>query len=121
MSLRGTKQSRAMQKCLERSNDCFFFHQHKKGVTLSLSKCGAQRPRPHILRQAQDDSAPFRQWKAIHILVFLFIFHSSSFAQSPYTNQVLKPEIKTVEFFNTKKNPSFPVIRFNSEEQLQLD
>ena len=44
-----------------------------------------------------------------------------SFAQSPYTNQVLKPEIKTVEFFNTQKNPSFPIIKFNSEEQLQLD
>jgi len=43
-----------------------------------------------------------------------------SFAQSSYTNHVFRPEIKSVEFYNTKKNPSFPVIRFNTDEQLQL-
>ena len=59
--------------------------------------------------------------KKILPAAFALIFAIHSFAQSPYTNQVLRPEIKTVEFFNTKKNPSFPIIKFNSEEQLQLD
>src|SRR3569833_616990 len=59
--------------------------------------------------------------KKILSVAFALSITLHSFAQSPYTNQVLRPEIKTVEFFNTKKNPSFPIIKFNSGEQLQLD
>jgi len=59
--------------------------------------------------------------KKILPAAFALILAIHSFAQSPYTNQVLRPEIKTVEFFNTKKNPSFPIIKFNSDEHLQLD
>jgi hypothetical protein len=53
----------------------------------------------------------------ISILLFIVI---NSFAQSPYTNQVFRPEIKSVEFYNTKKEPSFPLIRFNSAEKVLL-
>jgi len=59
--------------------------------------------------------------KKILSAAFVLFIAIHSFAQSPYTNQVFRPEIRTVEFFNTKKNPSFPVIKFNSAEQLQLD
>ena len=45
---------------------------------------------------------------------------TACFAQSPYSNQVFSPSIKSVEFYNTKKDPSFPVIKLNSGEQLQL-
>ncbi|HTD99908.1 MAG TPA: DUF5103 domain-containing protein [Mucilaginibacter sp.] len=53
----------------------------------------------------------------ISILLFIII---NSFAQSPYTNQVFRPELKSVEFYNTKKQPSFPLIRLNSAEKLLL-
>jgi hypothetical protein len=51
------------------------------------------------------------------ILVFIA---SVAFAQSTYINQVFRPQIKSVEFYNTKKNPSFPLIHLNSGEQMQL-
>jgi hypothetical protein len=55
------------------------------------------------------------------LFVFIAVLSASiAFAQSIYTNQVFRPEIKSVEFFNTKKQPSFPIIRLNSSEQLQL-
>jgi len=44
------------------------------------------------------------------------------FSQSaPYDNDVLNPAIKSVMFYNTKKNPSFPIIKLNSDEQVQLE
>ena len=44
------------------------------------------------------------------------------FSQSAhYENNVFNPNIKSVQFYNTKKNPSFPIIRLNSEEQVELD
>ena len=52
-------------------------------------------------------------------LILLLISILTAGAQ-PYSNQVFRPEIKSVEFYNTKKNPSFPIIRLNSGEQLQL-
>lgn len=58
--------------------------------------------------------------KTFRISVFLLLITSISFAQTPYTNQVFKPEIRSVEFYNTKKNPSFPIIKLNSGEQLLL-
>src|ERR1700759_2356841 len=58
--------------------------------------------------------------KVVFISVFLVLITSISFAQTPYTNQVFKPEIKSVEFYNTKKNPSFQIIKLNSGEQLLL-
>jgi hypothetical protein len=58
--------------------------------------------------------------KWLFVLCFISLFAIHSFAQSPYINQVFRPEIKSVEFYNTKKNPSFPIIKLNSGEQLQL-
>jgi hypothetical protein len=43
-----------------------------------------------------------------------------SFAQTPFSNQVFRPEIKSVEFYNTQKDPSFPLIHLNAGEQLLL-
>ncbi|HZY38787.1 MAG TPA: hypothetical protein VFE53_19140, partial [Mucilaginibacter sp.] len=38
------------------------------------------------------------------LIALLFVFSgSSSFAQTPYDNLVYRPEIKSVEFYNTKK------------------
>jgi len=52
--------------------------------------------------------------------LLLILFSAKSYAQSTYNNQVFRPEIKSVEFYNTKKNPSFPIIKLNSGEQLLL-
>lgn len=54
---------------------------------------------------------------------FLLIFLLSAqtlFAQITYTDRVYRPNIKTVEFYNTAKEGSFPVITLNSSEQLLL-
>src|ERR1700761_3660242 len=40
---------------------------------------------------------------------------------SPYENNVYSPSIKSVQFYNVKKNPSFPIIKLNSDEQVELD
>jgi hypothetical protein len=58
--------------------------------------------------------------KNIFCVTTLVLFFLSSFAQSPYINQVFRPEIKSVEFYNAKKEPSFPLIKLNSGEQLLL-
>ncbi|MEO6849552.1 MAG: DUF5103 domain-containing protein, partial [Mucilaginibacter sp.] len=57
--------------------------------------------------------------KALFISITLLIA-TTLFAQSPYSNQVFNPAIKSVEFYNTKKQPSFPLIHLNSGEQLLL-
>jgi hypothetical protein len=57
--------------------------------------------------------------RSLYIL-FLVAFINQSFAQTPYNNQVFRPGIKSVEFYNTKKEPSFPLIKLNSGEQLLL-
>lgn len=57
--------------------------------------------------------------KSFYIL-FLVVIVNQAFAQTPYSNQVFRSEIKSVEFYNTKKQPSFPLIRLNSGEQLLL-
>jgi hypothetical protein len=58
--------------------------------------------------------------KKILPFVIVLFFTSAGFAQTPYSNQVFRAGIKTVEFYNTKKQPSFPLIRLNSDEQLLL-
>lgn len=58
--------------------------------------------------------------KKILSVALFSLMACAAFGQSPYSNQVFRPEIKSVEFFNTKKNPSFPIIRLNTNEQLQL-
>ena len=57
--------------------------------------------------------------KILYIL-FLAVIINPVFAQSQYSNQVFNPAIKTVELYNTKKDPSFPIIKLNSGEQLLL-
>ncbi len=59
----------------------------------------------------------------VFFLLILFIFCSPIFkalAQSGFDNRVYAPQIKTVEFYNTKKQTSFPVIPLNSTEKLLL-
>jgi len=58
--------------------------------------------------------------KRIFSVAIVLFTATISFAQSAYNNQVFRPEIKSVEFYNTKKNPSFPLIKLNSGEQLEL-
>jgi hypothetical protein len=62
----------------------------------------------------------YKMMKRILAISIILLTATISFAQSAYNNQVFRPEIKSVEFYNTKKNPSFPIIRLNSGEQLEL-
>jgi hypothetical protein len=56
-----------------------------------------------------------------HLYLFLLLFISiKGFSQTPYTNNVFNPNIKSVEFYNTRKEPSFPIINLNSGEQIEL-
>src|ERR1700749_4206278 len=50
----------------------------------------------------------------------LCLFFITSFAQTPYENNVFKPEIRSVEFYNTKKQASFPIITLGSQEKVLL-
>jgi len=52
--------------------------------------------------------------------ITLFLSSGSLAQTTPYTDQVFAPEIKTVEFYNTKKAQSFPLIELNSGEKLLL-
>ena len=54
------------------------------------------------------------------IAVFIILFNFTSFAQSTYDNNVFRPEIKSVEFYNTAKQASFPIITLGSGEKLLL-
>ncbi|WP_428329132.1 DUF5103 domain-containing protein [Mucilaginibacter sp.] len=54
------------------------------------------------------------------ITLLLITIGSCAFAQSPYDNTVYHPEIKSVEFYNTAKKASFPIITLNSSEKLLL-
>ncbi|MDB4902506.1 MAG: hypothetical protein JWQ63_1787 [Mucilaginibacter sp.] len=55
----------------------------------------------------------------ICVLCFI-LFNSNSFAQSTYDNNVYQPYIKSVEFYNTAKQPSFPAITLNSSDKVLL-
>jgi hypothetical protein len=52
--------------------------------------------------------------------ITLFLFSGSSFAQSPYDNNVFNPAIKSVEFYNTAKQALFPAITLGSKDQVLL-
>jgi hypothetical protein len=43
-----------------------------------------------------------------------------AFGQSPYSDSVYKPEIKSVEFYNTRKQGSFPMITLVGAEKVLL-
>jgi hypothetical protein len=54
-------------------------------------------------------------------IVFPFLFIAAKiFAQAPYENQVFRPEIKSVEFYNIKKKASFPLITLGSGDKVLL-
>jgi len=53
-------------------------------------------------------------------VLLLLSISLKSFSQTPYDNDVLNPAIKSVQFYNTVKNPSFPIIKLNSSEQVEL-
>jgi hypothetical protein len=57
--------------------------------------------------------------KHCYLLVLLFTT-LRGFAQSPYDNNVYDPAIKSVEFYNTQKQGSFPVIALGSDEKVML-
>src|ERR1700759_158990 len=59
--------------------------------------------------------------KKIYLFILLFFPFCGIAQQAPYENNVYSPSIKSVQFYNTKKNPSFPLIRLNSGEQVELD
>jgi len=51
---------------------------------------------------------------------FLLIISFNASAQPAYDNNVFSPDIKSVEFYNTAKHPSFPIITLNSSEKVVL-
>ncbi|MCC8423816.1 DUF5103 domain-containing protein [Mucilaginibacter sp. UR6-11] len=57
--------------------------------------------------------------KCGYIILLLFIT-LQGFAQQPYADSVFNAHIKTIEFYNTKKQASFPQITLQSGEQVLL-
>lgn len=53
-------------------------------------------------------------------LLFLLFISINIYAQTPFANTVFSEAIKSVEFYNTAKEGSFPVINLNSAEQVML-
>lgn len=53
-------------------------------------------------------------------VVFFAVHLQQTFAQSPYNNNVYSSAIKSVEFYNTAKQGSFPVINLGSDEKVLL-
>lgn len=54
------------------------------------------------------------------IVLLLLVISMRAFAQPVYDNQVFNGSIKSVEFYNTTKQGSFPVYTLNSKEQILL-
>jgi len=54
------------------------------------------------------------------VLIWLFSTVSASAQTLQYTNQVYRPSIKSVQCYNAVQESSFPLIKFNSGEQLTL-
>lgn len=50
----------------------------------------------------------------------ILLFSVKSFAQTPYSDNVFIPAIKSVEFYNTAKQASFPAINLGTKDQVQL-
>ncbi|MBS1525291.1 MAG: hypothetical protein JST19_06570 [Bacteroidetes bacterium] len=66
------------------------------GVMLSLSKHGGQGLHPHILRQAQDDSAPLRY---MILMVFLcLLFSKTAFTQNKDTTKSVLPKTARIMY-----------------------
>src|SRR5665213_2400663 len=61
-----------------------------------------------------------RKLKRPAAILFLLLLPVLLSAQSPYDNNVYRPEIKSVEFYNTAKQSSFPIIRLGSDEKVLL-
>jgi hypothetical protein len=59
------------------------------------------------------------QWLKGIITSLILLLSITSFAQ-PYTDSVYRHEIKSVEFYNTAKKASFPLIPLNSGETVTL-
>jgi hypothetical protein len=57
--------------------------------------------------------------KITWVILLLFIT-INGFAQSAYDNNVFNPAIKSIAFYNTVKQASFPAINLNSKDQLLL-
>jgi len=58
--------------------------------------------------------------KKICCLLAVLLISIKIFAQTPYDNTVFHPEIKSVEFYNTAKKASFPIITLGSAEKVLL-
>jgi len=58
--------------------------------------------------------------KKPYIIFFLLLITAKSFAQTSYTDSVYRPEIKSIECYNTKKQASFPLITLGSSEKVLL-
>jgi hypothetical protein len=59
--------------------------------------------------------------KYLSVFLLLCIGTKCLAQQAPYDNDVMNSAIKSVMFYNTKKNPSFPIVKLNSDEQVQLE
>jgi hypothetical protein len=73
-----------------------------------------------MLRYAQHDNFDYycKMKKGLFILFTIIAF--KSIAQQPYADSVYNAHIKTIEFYNTKKQASFPQITLQSGEQVLL-
>ncbi len=67
-----------------------------------------------ILHNVQND----KSWFIFAFFLTFLPFLSS--AQIVYDNRIYQPNIKTVEFYNTALEGSFPIITLGSAEQLLL-
>jgi hypothetical protein len=58
--------------------------------------------------------------RKIAYVIILLLLHVKTFAQVPYDDNVINPSIKSVEFYNTAKQASFPAINLKSKDQVLL-
>lgn len=74
-----------------------------------------------MLRVPQHDTRLFSHLRKLALtgVIVLFLFLTPSFAQS-YDNTTYRPEIKSVEFYNTAKQASFPIIKLGSNDKVLL-
>ncbi|SHN13768.1 DUF5103 domain-containing protein [Mucilaginibacter sp. OK098] len=63
-------------------------------------------------------SKKYKWFKSV-VLLLVLLLPITAFAQ-PYTDSVYRHEIKSVEFYNTAKQASFPLITLNSSETVTL-
>jgi len=58
--------------------------------------------------------------RKIAYLILLLLFVLKSFAQAPYDDNVFNSAIKSVEFYNTAKQASFPSVNLGTKDQVLL-